>query len=57
MVKIDLDLIKDISIQITEELVTQGLIKNCQDTDDETEFEVQDTIREVLCEKFNIEND
>jgi hypothetical protein len=33
-------------------LVDNGLVKNCIDTDDETEFEVQDIILEKLKEKF-----
>ena len=53
----NLDDIKDTSIQITNKLVELGIIKDCTDTDDETEFIVQDTIREVLCEKLKIEND
>jgi hypothetical protein len=53
----NLDDIKDVSIQITNKLVELGIIKDCTDTDDETEFIVQDTIREVLCEKLKIEND
>lgn len=53
----NLDEIKDLSIMITNELVKQGIIKDCTNTDDETEFDVQDIIREILCEKFSIEND
>jgi len=51
------DLIKDLSIRITDKLVEQGIILDCTDTDDNTEFDVQDTIREVLSEEFNIELD
>jgi hypothetical protein len=57
MKKIDLDYIKDLSITIVDKMVEQGLIKNCIDTDDTDEFDAQDIIREILCEKFNIEND
>jgi hypothetical protein len=57
MEKIDLDYIKDLSITIVDKMVEQGLIKNCIDTDDTDEFDAQDIIREILCEKFNIEND
>lgn len=57
MDEIDLDLIKDISLEITDELVVLEIIPNCKDTDDNTEFDVQDVIREVLCKRFNIEND
>jgi hypothetical protein len=57
MKKIDLDYIKDLSITIVDKMVEQGLIKNCIDTDDTDEFDAQDILREILCEKFNIEND
>jgi hypothetical protein len=46
------DDLRDIAIQIVDELVDNGLVKNCIDTDDETEFEVQDIILEKLKEKF-----
>ena len=39
---------KDISICIVDELVDRGLVKNCTDTDDDTEFNFQDAIEEVL---------
>jgi len=52
-----LDDIKDLSINIVNKMVEQGIIKDCTDTDDETEFYAQDIIREILCEKLNIEND
>jgi hypothetical protein len=52
-----LDDIKDLSINIVNKMVEQGIIKDCTDTDDETEFDAQDIIREILCEKLNIEND
>lgn len=38
----------DIAIRIVNELVEQGLVKDCTDTDDWIEFEFQDTIKEVL---------
>lgn len=40
--------IKEISIEITNKLIEMGYVKDCTDTDDEDEFEVQDMIREVL---------
>lgn len=52
-----LDEIKDLSIIIVDKMVNEGIIKNCIDTDDQTEFDAQDIIREILCNKFNIEND
>lgn len=39
---------KDLAIRILDQLVLAGLVKDCTDTDDETEFEFQDTIEEVL---------
>lgn len=52
-----LDDIKDLSIIIVGKMVEEGIIKDCTDTDDQTECNVQDVIREVLCKKLNIEND
>jgi hypothetical protein len=52
-----LDEIKDLSIEIVNQMVIEGIIKDCTDTDDETECNTQDIIREILCNKFNIEND
>ncbi len=49
------DELRDIAIQITDELVENKLIKDCVDTDDDTEFEVQDIILEKLKELNNID--
>ena len=49
--------IKDLAVIIVGDLVIKGLVKDCTDTDDETEFEMQDSIVETLCEKFNITNE
>jgi hypothetical protein len=43
-----LDTIRDISIRITNKLIELGYVPDCTDTDDESEFEVQDAIVEVL---------
>ena len=40
--------IKDLAIRIVDHLVKEGLVKNCLDTDNETEFEFQDEIEEAL---------
>ena len=40
--------ITDIAISIVDELVEQGLIKDCTDTDDSTEFDFQDAIKDAL---------
>jgi len=46
------DDLRDIAIQIVDELVDATIIPDCTDTDDETEFEVQDIILEKLKNKF-----
>jgi hypothetical protein len=52
-----LEEIKDLSVAIVGDLVINGLVKDCKDTDDEIEFEFQDTIVETLCKKFKVKND
>ena len=52
-----LDDIKDLSILIVNKMVEEGILQDCTDTDDQTEFDAQDIIRQVLCRKLNIEND
>ena len=46
------DDIRDIAIKITDVLVDNGLIPDCTDTDDETEFEFQDQFFEIITESF-----
>ena len=48
---------RDLSIKILDKLVKGGYIKNCTDTDDETEFEVQDIIHEEINEALGIEGE
>jgi hypothetical protein len=48
MKKLNEDQIRDIAIRITDRLVELGFVPNCIDSDDETEFEVQDEINEIL---------
>jgi len=50
-----LDDIRDFSITVVDSMVKQGYIKDCTDTDDDTEFSVQDIITQELCEKTGIE--
>ncbi len=38
------DDIRDIAIKTVDKLVEEGLVKNCLDSDDNTEFQVQDII-------------
>jgi hypothetical protein len=49
--------IKDLSIRIVGNLVNEGLIKDCTDTDDELEFEIQDEIRLQLALHFGYSED
>lgn len=49
--KLDKDDRQDIAIVITNRLIEMGFVPDCTDTDDESEFEVQDMIAEILKEK------
>ncbi len=42
------ELITDIAIGVVDELVSQGLVKDCTDTNDETEFYFQDAVKDAL---------
>jgi hypothetical protein len=53
MKKFTEDQIRDIAIRITDRLVELGFVPNCIDSDDETEFEVQDEINEILNQSLN----
>ena len=44
------DNIKDKAFQIVDKLVAAGIIKDCTDTDDQTEFDAQDIIADLLAE-------
>lgn len=46
--KLDKDERRDISITITNKLIELGYVPDCTDTNDESEFEVQDMIVKVL---------
>ncbi len=48
--KLDRDERQDIAITITNKLIELGYVPDCTDTDNESEFEVQDMIAEVLKE-------
>lgn len=43
--------INDKAIQIVEKLVAAGIIKDCTDTDDQTEFEAQDIVADFLAKE------
>ena len=53
-IKINEDEITELSVVIVNDLVEEGLVKDCTDTDDETEFDFQDRIRETLEERYGI---
>jgi hypothetical protein len=46
--KLNRDERQDIAIEITNELIKLGYVPDCTDTNDESEFEVQDLIARVL---------
>ena len=47
------DDIADIGLAATDKLVELGYVKNCTDSDNEDEFEVQDVIREAIEAKLD----
>ena len=42
------DTIRDLAIRIVNQMVSDGLLPDCTDTDDETEFAAQDIVCAVL---------
>lgn len=54
MKKFTEDEIRDIAIRITDKLVELGFVPNCIDSDDESEFEVQDVITEEITKSINL---
>lgn len=53
MKKFTEDEIRDIAIRITDKLVELGFVPNCLDSEDESEFEVQDIISEEITKSIN----
>jgi len=53
--QISVDDVRDLAARIVGNLVVNGVVKDCTDTDDETEFQIQDEIVEQLCQQFNIQ--
>lgn len=53
MRKLTEDEIRDIAIRITDKLVELGFVPNCIDSDDESEFEVQDIVNEEITKFIN----
>jgi hypothetical protein len=47
------DDIRDIAIRIVDKLVLNKYIPDCIDTDDWTEFDVQDLVVDILTESLN----
>lgn len=48
---------RDLAIKILDELVEKGFVKDCIDTNDESEFEVQDIIHFELNKYFDVKED
>ena len=48
--KLDRDERQEIGITITNKLIELGYVPDCTDTDNQSEFEVQDMIAEVIQE-------
>lgn len=48
---------RDVAIRIVDRLVEMGIIKDCTDTDDETEFIVQDVIHSEINWELGIEEE
>ena len=49
------DDLRDIAIQVVDILIDKGYVPDCTDTDDMTEFEVQDIIVEGLMERLPVQ--
>ena len=52
-----IDDLNDLVLPMVAEMVEEDIIKDCTDTDDSTEFDVQDIIVNKLAEKFGIVQD
>ena len=53
----DRQTIVDLSIRCVDKMVEEEIIKDCIDTDDNTELDLQDIITDVLCNYFKIEEE
>jgi hypothetical protein len=51
------DDVRDLAISIVNRLVEYGLVKDCTDSDDETEFVFQDAISEAIGQELKIDVD
>jgi hypothetical protein len=48
------DDVTDIAVRIVNQLVQQGFVPDCNDTDDETEFAIQDLIRAEIVSTLSL---
>jgi|TARA_R110002072_G_scaffold256420_1_gene415226 hypothetical protein len=55
--KITNDDTRDIAIRCVDRLVKFGLVKDCMDTDDDTEFDIQDIIHDEINKFINLRNE
>jgi len=53
MSNVDKDKIRDIAIKCVDKMVREGIIKDCTDTNDTTEFYIQDIIVEQIKEVYD----
>ena len=51
---INRDDIRDIAICCVDKMVKENIIPDCTDTNDNTEWEVQDIIVDTVCEELGI---
>lgn len=52
--RLEKDDISDIALSLVDIMVSEGLIPDCTDTENESEFQAQDIIRDELTKLFNI---
>ena len=48
MIEKDIDAIRDTAMEIVDRFVLDGLCPDCTDTNDDTEFQYQDIITDIL---------
>lgn len=54
MKKLTIDCIADISLAITDRMVSTGLLPDCSNSDSMDEFDTQDIIRDVIEKHFGL---
>ena len=52
--RLEKDDISDVALEIVDIMITDGLVPDCTDTENQKEFEAQDIIRERLTELFKL---